>query len=338
MKLGIVGCGLIGNKRAFQLPSDVILVAVCDIDASKANKLATIHPHKPLALDNWVNLLKCDIDTVIIATNHKDLFPIALDCIAKRKHILIEKPVGMHSKEVLALLEWSKSLNMKNINYKNDIIVHVGFNHRYHPAFMKAKEFICDDVIGPLMHIRARYGHGGRKDYEKEWRGNPALAGGGELVEQGIHLIDLARWFLGDFKTVEGFATTSFWNQELDDNAFMTLKTFDGKTAFMHCSCTEWKNKFSFEIFGKNGKIEIEGLGGSYGVEQCTLYERPVNFGPPRTTIWEYPGEDRSWEKEFEWFMHDIKYPHNALESCTLEDALAAWEVIEKIYQNSKGI
>ena len=101
------------------------------------------------------------------------------------------------------------------------------------------------------MFIRARYGHGGRVGYDKEWRAQPELSGGGEFIDQGVHLIDLARWFLGDFNEMQGFAHTYFWNMPVDDNGFLLLKTPKKQVAFLHASCTEWKNLFSFEIYGK---------------------------------------------------------------------------------------
>ena len=183
----------------------------------------------------------------------------------------------------------------------------IGFNHRRHRAFRDARRLIDDGALGPLMFVRARYGHGGRVGYDKEWRADPALSGGGELIDQGCHIIDLARWLLGDFTHVEGFAATYFWQMPVDDNAFLLLCTADGKAAFLHASCTEWKNTFSFEIYGRNGKIDIAGLGGSYGVERMAYYRMLPEMGPPETLIREYPMADNSWAVEFRDFLEDIR-------------------------------
>src|SRR5205814_4241905 len=102
--------------------------------------------------------------------------------------------------------------------------VRVGFNHRYHPALRKAREIVDAGALGPLMFVRARYGHGGRIGYEREWRANPQISGGGELIDQGVHVIDLARWFLGEFRTADGVATTYFWKLPVVDNAFLMLR------------------------------------------------------------------------------------------------------------------
>jgi predicted dehydrogenase len=136
------------------------------------------------------------------------------------------------------------------------------------------------------MFIRARYGHGGRVGYDKEWRANPKLSGGGELIDQGIHLIDLAGWFLGEFKKIDGHAETYFWKMPVDDNAFLSLRTAKNQTAWLHVSCTEWKNLFSFEIYGRHAKLHIEGLGGSYGVEKLFHYQMKPEMGIPDTKVY----------------------------------------------------
>jgi predicted dehydrogenase len=324
INVGIIGCGLVGRKRSTQL-AGARLAWCCDHKFDNAFEVGNKHKDAPKMTSNWEDVLNdSNVDTVVIATTHNMLAPISKAAIIAGKNVLIEKPVCKNVSELHELIE------LKN---EHNAIVRVGFNHRYHPAITKARRLIENGSIGDLMHMRARYGHGGRKGYDREWRSDPALAAGGELVEQGIHIVDLSRWFLGTFTEVEGFATTSFWDQQLDDNAFLTLRTEDLKTAFMHVSCTEWKNTFSLEIYGRDGKIQVDGLGGSYGVEKCTLYERPYDFGYPDTTIWEYPGEDRSWNAEFDEFVRDISLKRNP--SASLENALEAWNVINKIYARS---
>lgn len=185
------------------------------------------------------------------------------------------------------------------------------------------------------MFLRGRYGHGGRLGYEKEWRANPAISGGGELIDQGVHLIDLAGWFLGDFTHVEGHAPTYFWNMPVDDNAFLNLRTAKGQTAWLHASCTEWKNMFSFEIYGRVGKIQIDGLGGSYGVEKLTYYQMLPQMGPPETTVWEFPQGDQSWALEMAAFIEDIRLSREPQPG--LHEARRALQVVETIYALGKA-
>jgi predicted dehydrogenase len=183
------------------------------------------------------------------------------------------------------------------------------------------------------MFLRARYGHGGRVGYDKEWRARPEISGGGELIDQGMHLIDLARWFLGDFEEVQGFAHTYFWDMPVDDNAFLLLKTREKQTAFLHASCSEWKNTFSFELYGREGKLQIDGLGGSYGIERLAWYKMLPQMGPPETTIWEYPMADDSWDTEMREFREDIRLHRQP--AAGLRDASAALAVVDQIYRES---
>jgi predicted dehydrogenase len=119
----------------------------------------------------------------------------------------------------------------------------------------------------------------------------------------------------------------------VDDNAFMILRTAKQQTAFLHVTCTEWKNLFSFEIYGRTGKLHVEGLGGSYGVERLSYYRMLPEMGPPETTIWEYPRGDRSWAEEYEEFTEDIRLGRQP--AASLDDAVAALTVVERIYAAS---
>ena len=131
------------------------------------------------------------------------------------------------------------------------------------------------------MFIRARYGHGGRVGYEREWRAQREVSGGGELIDQGIHLIDLTRFLAGDVDLAFGELRTTFWDMDVEDNAFLALRPHAGGFAWLHASWTEWKNLFSLEIMLERAKIEIAGLGGSYGPETLTLFEMLPEMGPP---------------------------------------------------------
>jgi predicted dehydrogenase len=184
------------------------------------------------------------------------------------------------------------------------------------------------------MFIRGRYGHGGRIGYDKEWRADPKKSGGGELVDQGMHLIDLARWFLGDFTDAKGFVPTYFWDMPVEDNAFLLLRTAGGQVASLHATWTEWKNLFSLEIYGKNAKLDVSGLGGSYGVEKLTYYKMLPQMGPPEATQWEYPGADESWQREFAAFLEDIRTGRDP--DPGLADAAAALTIVENIYSQEK--
>ena len=321
--VGIIGCGHIGQKRAGNLGAGGRFIACADVNLSRAEHLANQYCGQ--ACGSWGELLEIpEIDIVIISTLHNSLAEITLAAILAGKHVLVEKPSARSSAELVPILIAAQENNIK---------VHVGFNHRYHRALRKAKELIASGALGELMFIRARYGHGARLGYDKEWRADPKLSGGGELIDQGSHLIDLARWFLGDFSEIDGFAHTYYWSMPVDDNGFMLLKTPQKQAAFLHASCTEWKNLFSMEIYGKDGKLDISGLGGSYGLEKLTHYKMLPQMGPPETVSWEYPMDDDSWVVEMAEFYEDIQL--NRTPAAGLNDAYQALKIIEKIYKDS---
>lgn len=321
--IAIVGCGSIGQKRSKNLGAARPVICA-DLDEGLAGRLAAGLPGCAATSDWRSAVERPDVDIVIVATTNNALTEISLGAVLAGKHVLVEKPAARNIKELDLLIAAAD---------RRGVQVRVGFNHRYHPALQKAHQSVAAGELGELMFVRGRYGHGGRTGYDREWRANPLLSGGGELLDQGVHLIDLSRWFLGDFTDVQGFAHTYFWNMPVDDNGFMMLKTERRQTAFLHVSCTEWKNLFSMEIYGREAKLQIDGLGGSYGVERLTLYRMLPEMGPPDTTIWEFPRADNSWELEFVEFLEDIRL--NRRPSASLSDARAALMVVEKIYQQS---
>lgn len=322
-RVGIIGCGLIGRKRSRAL-AGAKLASVADKLPERARALsrefADVTAH-----DDWQQLIdQPDIDLVVVATTNDMLAPITLRAIEAGKHVMVEKPAARSAEELLPVVEAAQ---------RHGVQVRVGFNHRYHPSFLKCREIIASGELGPLMFLRGRYGHGGRVGYDQEWRADPTIAGGGELLDQGVHLIDLSRWFLGDFPQVEGFAHTYYWNMPVEDNGFMLLRTAAQQAAWLHVSCTEWKNLFSFEIYGQHGKLHVDGLGGSYGLERLAHYQMLPQMGPPETVIYEYPRGDQSWELEFAEFLEDIALARKP--SASLDDALAALRIVETIYQQS---
>jgi predicted dehydrogenase len=320
LRVALVGCGLIGQKRLQNLPPGSVAVA-CDLSLDRAKKLAA-QSEGCLATDSVEQAVASPgVEVVMIATQNASLAPLAQLAIKTGKHVLVEKPAGVTVKEVAGL---------ERLARKHGVLVRTGYNHRYHPACLKAVEIFRSGALGPIMFVRGRYGQGGRLGYEKEWRADPKLSGGGELIDQGVHLIDLAGIFLGEFTTIAGHTATCFWKMPVDDNAFLSLRTRTGQTAWLHVSCTEWKNLFSLEIYGRDAKLHWEGLGGSYGVERLTHYQMLPQMGPPDTTIYEYPRGDASWKLEMIEFFEDIRLKRTPVPG--LKEARAALTVVESIY------
>jgi predicted dehydrogenase len=324
MRFAIVGCGLIGQKRSAAIASLGHCMRLA-VDCSKARAVELAEPvGARVATDFRAAVEAEDIDVVVVATPHAELSAIAIACLGAGKHVLVEKPGGRSLAEISAVSKAADSAGR---------VAKIGYNHRFHPAAMKARQIVDRGRLGRLMFIRGRYGHGGRPGYEKEWRFRRSISGGGELIDQGSHLIDLAQWFLGDFTGVQAALRTFFWRAEVDDNVFLTLSTAEGQIAWLHASWTEWKNLFSLEIYGRDGKLEITGLGGSYGVESLTFYRMLPEMGPPETTRWEYPWPDRSWETETAEFIAAIRQGRRPIGDAA--EAVRTMSVIERIYQET---
>jgi len=318
-----IGCGLIGRKRAAAL-RDARLVYACDLDDARAADLAATIPGCQAVGDFAVPLRDPAVDAVIVSTLNASLAPISLAAVRAGKHVLVEKPGALTAAQLRQVQAAAAPAGVR---------VRLGYNHRFHPSLRKARELVDAGALGPLLFLRARYGHGGRPGYDREWRADPKLSGGGELIDQGVHLIDLAGWFLGEFAAVDGHCATYFWDMKVEDNAFLSLRTAAGQTAWLHVSCTEWKNVFSLELYGRDAKIAIDGLGGSYGLERLTFYRMLPQMGPPETTVWDYPPPDDSWALETGAFVDDIRLGREPTPG--LAEGIRALEIVGEIYRRS---
>lgn len=321
MNLAIIGAGLIGKKRALALPKNVRLSAICDIDEIKGKKFA--EEFACTYKSDWKEVVKDPtIQALVISTTNNWLSPIAAAAILRNKHVLIEKPGAKNINDFNKIIKAYK---------KNPVVVMFGYNHRYHPSIIKAKNIVDSKKYGDILFIRARYGHGARLEYEKEWRFQKNISGGGELLDQGSHLIDLTNYFLGRMDNIKGLTKNVFWKSELEDLAFLILQNSSNQTALLSATCVEWKNIFSFEIMLKTAKIQIDGLGRSYGKEKLTLYKMKPEMGPPDTKEFIFEGEDLSWQIENKLFFERIR--KNDLSSKSLDDAYYVLKTINQIYK-----
>jgi predicted dehydrogenase len=205
----------------------------------------------------------------------------------------------------------------------------------FHPAIERAKALLREGAVGRLLHGAARHGHGGRLGLEKEWRAQPELSGGGELLDQGVHLIDLARWFAQvDICAVQATLRTDFWPiAPLEDHALVWLESSGGARFSLEVSLTQWKNLFWFELTGERGAIAIEGLGGSYGPERLTLVRRPEHFGVPEIETETFDDSDRCWRAQWLELERAIRCGDEPGGSAA--DSLACLRVIEAARRSS---
>jgi predicted dehydrogenase len=319
--VAVIGCGLIGKKRIGALPSNCRLIGAYDTNSQAAQ--SAIDMAGTGVIFNSVNELLDSpaVEIVIVATAHSGLAESALTAARRGKHVLIEKPGARTEVELDAVRKEAA---------RSGVCVRVGYNHRFHPSIIMAHDLINSGKYGELLWLRARYGHGGRVGYDKEWRAVREISGGGELLDQGSHLIDLSQFFFGPLSLVHAHLTTAFWNMEVEDNAFIHLSTSTGRPAWLHASWTEWKNTFSLEITLRTAKIEISGLGGSYGMESLVLYEMQPEMGPPPHMTWSWEEGDTSWQSEMMDFLSGIEGGKTM--GATVDNAVATLAIIGKAY------
>jgi predicted dehydrogenase len=298
--VAVIGLGRFGYKRIQAVGANPgsRLQVVSDVLADRAQLAAA-----EFACDSttrWAEALdRRDVDIVVVSTTTRSLPEIAAAAVLAGKHVLCEKPFGRNSREVLAAVEAAEDKHL---------CLKVGYNHRYHPAVARAHALLEQGAIGRLHFMRCLYGHGGREGYDREWRSRPEMAGGGQLLDQGVHALDLFRWFGGEFSEVKAAVSTAFWPIEpLEDNVFAILQSEHGCLASLHASWTQWKNTFQFEAYGEKGYLSAAGLGGTYGPERLCWGERHSLGQPPHEQWFDFPGPDLSLQEEWSDFLDCIE-------------------------------
>lgn len=332
LRVAVVGLGLIGTRRVRVLRETPGAELAAIVDTDQARVEAVGRDTGARAFARWENAVCADdVDAIIVATPNDCLAPIACAALESGKHVLCEKPPGRNAAEARAMLEAAESSGR---------VLAFGFNHRHAPGVSKALEIVRSGGVGRLLHLRARYGHGARPGFEREWRADRERAGGGELMDQGVHLVDLARLFLGEVERVYAVTRTAFWPiAPLEDNAFCLLEHAGGTVSMLHASLTQWKNLFSIEIFGEQGAVLVEGLGGSYGQERAVWQRRCPESGPPDQDAWEFETELSSWRHEWRAFLDAVEGTTDVLTRAPLAsaaDGLAVMEIVESLYDSAR--
>lgn len=323
LNVAIVGCGLIGARRAREAVRAGDQVVAC-VDPVPERADAVIRETGGVSFASAADALTGSMpDVVVVATYNAAAAPIVTAALEAGCHVLCEKPLGISEEEARNLYETS---------CRADRLLKVGFNHRHHPAIARAQEIAASGGIGDVLTIRAAYGHGGRAGYEHEWRADRGRSGGGELLDQGVHLVDLARWFMGEFSEVYGMVQTAHWPiAPLEDNAYALLRTLDGRVATLHTSWTQWRNLFRFEVTGSAGYLAVEGLGGSYGPERLVVGTR--GSIPPAETHWSHEGQDESWAAEWQELRAALIEGRQPIGNA--DDGYRATALIDAIYRSA---
>lgn len=332
-RVGIIGMGKMGRirMRELDLHSEFEITAICDID----EKLSAAYPNLFFST-SWEDVIAQDIDIAVVCTFNHITPTIVCAALDRGLHVFSEKPPGACVEDVEKIIEAEKRAG--------DRIVKFGFNHRFHYSVLEAKALIESGRYGKILWARGVYGKAGSLDYMSNWRADPQLAGGGILLDQGIHMIDLLRYFLGEFNEVKSFVERSYWkDSKVEDNAFALLKTRKNQVAMLHSSATQWKHKFNMDIYLEKGYVTLDGILSStrsYGEESITFAKRQFEdeakaFGRPREEKIFFDTDD-SWKLEIEEFHDCLTGKIESLSGDTT-DALNVMQLIKKIYSEAES-
>ncbi|MGH7505287.1 MAG: Gfo/Idh/MocA family protein, partial [Longimicrobiales bacterium] len=327
LRIAVIGCGLIGARRARTARDHARtrLAAVADPDAALARAASAGVAEIG---GEWRAIVeRDDVDAVVVSTPNALLAEIVVAALEAGKHVLMEKPMGRSLAEAERIADATA---------RSGSVLRVGFNHRFHPALRRAQRIVRSGELGRLITLRARYGHGGRPGLENEWRSDPAQAGGGELIDQGVHIADLLHWLAGMPAEAFAYVQTAAWPiAPLEDNAYGLLRFPNGAVGQLHASMTQWKNLFSLEVHGEAGAVVVEGLGGSYGVERLQRIGRALEGGSPVVREERFDGEDRSWTDEWAAFVAAIDGA--GAEGAGASEGIAAMRIIDALYRSSRS-
>jgi len=330
IKFGIAGYGKMGKIREESIlnSSDAKLISIYEVSEYSHNDKGVVQ------CNSFDELLTTDIDAVIVSAYVSVAADYVIRALSRGKHVFCEKPPSMTAKEMKKVIEIEKKMR-KVLKY--------GFNHRFHYSVMEAKKVINDGGMGKMLWMRGVYGKAGSIDFHDNWRNYKNYSGGGILLDQGIHMIDLFRYFSNDeFTCLSSHLTSSFWNVECEDNAFLTLKSKNDIVATLHSSATQWKHKFLLEMAFENGFINLDGILSStrsYAPETMIIGKREFEditfaMGKPKESITYYE-YDNSWSLELSEFI-DAIHGKNAINNGTSSDALEIMKITDFVYNNSR--
>lgn len=325
LQAGLIGYGKMGKIRARAMK-----------EVGGAELVAAFDPHNDPAVDGYVRAATPEqiiqdpaIEALFICTPNYLNKPLTIAGLQAGKHVFCEKPPAFTAQDIREV-RVAEAASGKKLMY--------GFNHRHHGSIKKAKELLDSGEYGRLLWMRGRYGKSVDANFFETWRAKKELAGGGILIDQGIHMLDLFLHFANDFDIVQALVQHLYWDLEIEDNVFAHfLNTRTGVAASLHSTMLQWRHLFSLEIFMEKGHLVINGLktpSGTYGEEILTI-ER--NLGQPPEARWSEPQtfsfqEDKSWNSELEYFFRAIR-TGKRVELGNSSDALKLMSIIDQIYK-----
>lgn len=331
LRVGIAGYGIVGIRRRkfIDLHPSLTTVAVCDMKFKGTGKT---EDHGAKVYDNYKDLLKEDLDILFVCLTNDIAPEVTMAGLNKGLHVFCEKPPGKDLQDIHNVIQVEKKHPELKLMY--------GFNHRYHDSIKKAFEIVKTKELGRIINLRGVYGKSKIISFESDWRTKRAIAGGGILLDQGIHMVDLIRMFVGDFEQIHSFVDNSFWNHDVEDNAYALMKTKSGVVAFLHSTATQWRHRFNLEISLEKGSIILSGIlsgSKSYGAETITVAyanHEANGSGDPLEVTTRY-NEDNSWRDEVNYFA-DCIVKNKKIEQGSSDEAFKTMELVYRIYCSDK--
>ena len=329
LKVGIAGFGVVGKRRKqfIEEHPDLELIAVCDKNFEFNQTISD----RVKAFTNYKDLLKENIEIVFVCLTNDIAAEVTIKSLESGRHVFCEKPPGRTVDEIKRVIE---------VENKTKLLLKYGFNHRYHKSIQMAMELISSKKLGEIVNIRGVYGKSKIISLESGWRSKKEIAGGGILLDQGIHMVDLILLFCSEITDVKSYISNNYWKHDVEDNAYAILKDNKGVVAMLHSSATEWQHKFKMEISLTEGYIELSGIlsgSKSYGEETITIGERNANsdVGQLSNHTIKYL-LDNSWKDEIYEFVESIKNNKRIVNGNSLQ-ALKTMETVFKIYNSDKS-
>jgi predicted dehydrogenase len=326
LNVGIAGFGVVGKrrKRCIERQSNARIVAVCDKTFAAAGTL----PDGTRCHPDYRGLLTEQLDVLLVCLTNDVAAEVSIAGLEAGLHVFCEKPPGRSVADIVTVRECERRHPALKLMY--------GFNHRYHESVQDALKILRSGELGSVINMRGMYGKAKLITFNQpDWRTRREIAGGGVLLDQGIHMVDLMRLFGGDFSQVHSFVSNGHWGYDVEDNAYALMRTSDGVVAMLNSSATQWRHRFHLDINLERGSLILGGiLSGtkSYGAETLTVVRAdPDNDqGDPREQVTRY-NRDPSWDEEISAFFAAIR-ADTAVESGTSQDALLTMQLVFRIY------
>jgi predicted dehydrogenase len=330
LRVGIVGYGVVGRRRkecVIQHP-DMELVAVCDKNLPSNEKTN----EKINFYRSYKELLNERLDVLIVCLTNDIAPKVTILGLEKGFHVFCEKPPGKNVTDIHEVI---------NVERKNPgLKLMYGFNHRYHDSVIEALSIIKSNKLGKVVNLRGVYGKSQLITFnQSDWRTRREASGGGVLLDQGIHMVDLMRLFSGEFTKVYSFIENSFWNYNVEDNAYALMRTDDGKVAMLNSSATQWRHRFYLDVNLEKGSLILGGIlsgSKSYGAETLTVVSANPegDKGDPKEVTTRY-NTDPSWYAEIKEFVDCILKNRKVINGSS-NDALQTMKLVYKIYYADK--